>query len=107
MYEISSGSCTVLAILNEHCTSFRNFWIAVHNLYFSNVYRIIELYVDFQMHEIGHLGKLTCVKNDLGSIITSSTDGTLKILTPTQDPQTIATITSATGEVTGVSNIIM
>jgi hypothetical protein len=39
----------------------------------------------------------------MGSIITSSTDGTVRISTPTQRPETMAVVSSQVGEVTGVS----
>jgi len=39
----------------------------------------------------------------MGSILTSSTDGTIRISTPTQNPEMIAVISSQAGEVTGVS----
>jgi len=51
--------------------------------------------------EVGHTSKLTCVKHGMGSILTSSTDGTVRISTPTQKPEAIAVIKSQAGEVTG------
>ncbi|PSN30204.1 hypothetical protein C0J52_21036 [Blattella germanica] len=53
-----------------------------------------------KVFEVGHTSKVTCVQHGMGSIITSSTDGTVRISTPTQEPQTIAIITSQGGEVT-------
>ena len=59
--------------------------------------------VKLQSCEVGHTSKLTCVKHGMGSILTSSTDGTVRISTPTQKPEAIAVIMSQAGEVTGVS----
>ena len=59
--------------------------------------------VNLQSCEVGHTSKLTCVKHGMGSILTSSTDGTVRISTPTQKPEAIAVIMSQAGEVTGVS----
>ena len=59
--------------------------------------------VNLQSCEVGHTSKLTCVKHGMGSILTSSTDGTVRILTPTQKPEAITVIMSQAGEVTGVS----
>ena len=56
-----------------------------------------------QTYEVGHTSKLTCVKHGMGSILTSSTDGTVRVSTPTQQPEAIAVVVSKTGEVTGVS----
>jgi hypothetical protein len=59
--------------------------------------------VNLQSCEVGHTAKLTCVKHGMGSILTSSTDGTVRVSTPTQKPEAIAVIMSQAGEVTGVS----
>ncbi|PNF16360.1 hypothetical protein B7P43_G10497 [Cryptotermes secundus] len=52
-------------------------------------------------YKVGHSAQLTCVQHGMGSILTSSTDGTVRISTPTQRPETIAVISSQVGEVTG------
>ncbi|KAJ9577389.1 hypothetical protein L9F63_006012, partial [Diploptera punctata] len=57
-------------------------------------------------YDIGHSRKLTCVKHGMGSIMTSSSDGTLRISTPTQEPQTIAIISSKGGEFDYKNNIL-
>jgi hypothetical protein len=59
--------------------------------------------VNLQSYEVGHSAQLTCVKHGMGSILTSSPDGTVRISTPTRRPETMAVISSQVGEVTGVS----
>ncbi|XP_069700285.1 F-box/WD repeat-containing protein 9-like isoform X4 [Periplaneta americana] len=54
-----------------------------------------------ESYEVGHTAKLTCVQHGMGSILTSSTDGTVRISTPTQRPENIAVVSSQGGEVTG------
>lgn len=54
-----------------------------------------------ESYEVGHTAMLTCVKHGMGSILTSSTDGTVRVSTPTQKPEAIAVIVSQAGEVTG------
>ncbi|XP_021912837.1 F-box/WD repeat-containing protein 9-like isoform X2 [Zootermopsis nevadensis] len=52
-----------------------------------------------ESYQVGHTEKLTCVKHSMGSILTSSTDRTVRISTPTKNPETIAIIRSQAGEV--------
>lgn len=53
-------------------------------------------------YNVGHSAQITCVKHGMGSILTSSTDGTVRVSTPTQRPETMAVIRSRVGEVTGL-----
>ncbi|XP_068083329.1 F-box/WD repeat-containing protein 9 [Anabrus simplex] len=51
-------------------------------------------------YNTGHTGKLTAIQHNLGCVITSSTDRTLRVLTPTRQPELIGVIPSEAGEVT-------
>ncbi|PNF41646.1 hypothetical protein B7P43_G07628 [Cryptotermes secundus] len=51
-------------------------------------------------YKVGHRARLTCVQHGMGSILTSSTDGTVRISTPTQRPETITVISSQVWQVT-------
>ncbi|XP_013409550.1 F-box/WD repeat-containing protein 9 [Lingula anatina] len=55
-----------------------------------------------ETYDIGHSGKVTGVHHSLGSIMTCSTDRSIKILQPTRDPDTITTLDVHDLDVAGI-----
>jgi len=57
-----------------------------------------------QRYKTGHTGRLSSVVCNLGSTITASTDGTVKIFTPTRTPRLISTLQSGErGQITSLA----
>ncbi|CAG2059790.1 unnamed protein product [Timema podura] len=58
-------------------------------------------FANVEVYDIGHTNKVTSIQQNAGSIMTSSVDGTLRILTPTHKPRQINAIQCQSGEITG------
>ncbi|XP_076347040.1 F-box/WD repeat-containing protein 9-like isoform X2 [Tachypleus tridentatus] len=86
------------------CLSYRHgqLWIGDKQGWIHLIDPTNEKFEIVQSYHTGHSGKITGIQYSLGSIITSSTDRTIRVLEPCANPEVIAVLPGC-GEVTGVS----
>lgn len=65
------------------------------------------MFLHFQSYDAGHRDqcKITAVRHGLGCIITGSSDGTVRVSTPTHHPEFITSFTTIGTEVAAVSDL--
>lgn len=82
---------------------FNHLWVGDKQGLIHLIDPIEEKFNLIETYEIGHVGKITGISHSLGSVITCSTDKTIRILEPNANPEVIAKLSLA-GEIAGIAN---